>query len=241
MSIEITNRIIDKKYHLKRQGQQSCSNCHNGARVLYDYENLPYSLCELCNTVFRYSTKKMSTGIICYTDMEQIDIIKQTYEFIKTNKRVPRISELDKSAKIINHPFPDILKALKSATKDQRAEFSKLKLFFTDMIDYSGFPFASMFWRVTKYPEYKFFDVVKQESGKIDLTLAQVGIIELYVDSVSIDSQDDDSKNLANLKKTLTANQKAKTAKNNQNNKNKKPRYVAVKNTDKQKITTNKA
>ena len=200
MTIELTNRVIDKQYRLRRVGKQTCSNCQNASRVLYDYDNLPHSLCELCNTVFRYSTRTMSTGIICYTEMSQVEIIQHTYDFLKDHKRVPRISEVDPSAKIVNYPFPDLLKGMKSSTKKQRSNFSNFKLFFTDMIDYNSFTFSSMFWRPVKYPEYQFFEVVAKESGKTDLSSIQKGIIELYIDNMSVDSDDYRSKSKSNSK-----------------------------------------
>jgi hypothetical protein len=207
MSIELTNRVIDKRYRLKHTGKQTCSNCRTASRILYDYENLPHSLCELCNTVFRYSTRTMSSGIICQTELSQVDIIRQTYCFLKENKRVPRISEIDPSARIVNYPFPDLLKGMKASTKKQRLKFDKLKLFFTDMIDYNAFPFSSMFWRPLKYPEYQFFEVVNNESGRVDISSVQKGIIELYIDDSSwdLDSVSESKSNGSNTKRIKPA------------------------------------
>ena len=97
--IEISNRIIDKRYRVRRVGKQKCSNCHNPSRLLYDYENLPHSICELCNTVFRYSSRTMKSGVICHTNLTQLEIIRKTYEFLKKNTRIPRISEVDSDAR----------------------------------------------------------------------------------------------------------------------------------------------
>jgi hypothetical protein len=214
MSIELTNRVIDKRYRLKRTAKQTCSNCRNMSRILYNYENLPHSLCELCNTVFRYSARTMCTGIICQTEKSQVEIIRQTYDFLKTNKRVPKISEIDPSAKIANYPFPDLLKGMKSSTKKQRLKFDKLKLYFTDMIDYNTFPFASMFWRPSKYLEYQFFEVVAAESGRVDLSSVQKGIIELYINDPSLDSDNSKSNSKSsNTKKFKPATKTARKSK----------------------------
>jgi hypothetical protein len=223
MTIELTNKVIDKRYSLEKGSNKVCTNCSNKMRALYNYHDLPYKLCELCNTVYRYSTRRMYAGIVCQTDLTQLDIVNKTYEFLKKNKRIPKVSEVDESAKIINYPFPDLLKAIKNSTKKQRLKFKNVKLFFTDMIDYDSFPFTSMFWRPVKYPEYQFFEVVNSESGKIDLTSEQKGIIELYIDDISLDASDDQgpkskskpkSKPRPNRKTNIfTANAKAKPKK----------------------------
>lgn len=227
--IEISNRIIDKRYRVRRVGKQKCSNCHNPSRLLYDYENLPHSICELCNTVFRYSSRTMKSGVICHTNLTQLEIIRKTYEFLKKNTRIPRISEVDSDARIVKYPFPDLLKALKSATRDQRKEFSDLKLFFTDMIDYNAFHFNSMFKRPTKYPEYQFFEVVAKESGRIDLTSKQIGIINLYLEEASVDSEDHNSYfGSKNKSKSRTKTQKKTEQKEKKNIRKVRPAPKAI-------------
>jgi len=135
----------------------------------------------------------MSTGIICQTDLSQVDIIRQTFDFLKHNKRIPRISEIDSSARIVKYPFPDLLKGMKLTNNEQQIHFLKFKLFFTDMIDYNSFPFSSIFWRPHKYPEYQFFKVVAQESGQVNLSSVQTEILDTYIDELSIDSDDNNS------------------------------------------------
>jgi hypothetical protein len=181
--IELTDSVIDNRYCLIRGNNKVCTNCSNKVRKLYNYHNLPHQLCELCNIVHRYCTRTMYTGIMCISDLTQIEITNKTYLFLKNNKRIPKISEIDKNAKLIDFSFPDLLKAMKNANEKQKKDnFSSVRLFFSDIIDYDAFPFTSMFWRPVKYPEYQFFDIVKNDSGIVKLNYNQMAIVNLYID-----------------------------------------------------------
>lgn len=181
MSIELTNHApdIDIQYRLDKK-TKVCTNCSNKMRILYNYEGLPIKLCELCNIIHRYSPHTMHKGIICKTELSQLEIINKTYEFLKKKKRIPRIIEIDQDAMIIDYAFPDLLDTMKTCSNNQRKEFSKFKLFFTDMIEYTAFSFASMFWKPTKYSEYKFYSIVADETEFIKLTDTQKSIINMY-------------------------------------------------------------
>lgn len=181
--IDLTYNVVDRQYSLTKKPGQKCSNCSHGSRKLYDYASLPHALCELCNIVFTYSARKLNTGIICTSEMPQLEIINQTYEFLKANRRIPRISELDPDARIIKYPFVDLIKALRLCNKKQKKEFTNIRLFFSDMIDYAGFAFTSMFWKHKVYSEYQFFDVVNNESESIKLNKEQKAIVELYIEN----------------------------------------------------------
>lgn len=185
--ISLTDSRNNVQYSLSKRPGQKCSNCKCGSRKLYKYSGVTL-LCELCNIVFSYSARTINTGIICLSEMSQVDIVTATYDFLKTNHRVPKVSEIDPDAKIIRHSFVDLIHCTRSCNKKQKEEFCDIKLFFTDMIDYSSFPFNSMFWNPKTYAEYQFFDVVNEEMESVKLTKEQHAIVNLYIsDKETID------------------------------------------------------
>ena len=180
MSIELTNKHCESQYRINKTKSQ-CTNCNGKASILYNYENLPYRLCELCNIVHKYSVRTMESGIICKTNLSQIKIITMTRDFLKTNRRIPNITEIDPDAKLIDCPIPDLLEVMRNSSSKQKKYFSDFKLFFTDMINYNGFAFASMFWRPLKYKEYQFFEIVNESVPLISLNDEQKDILKLFI------------------------------------------------------------
>lgn len=144
-------------YELKKS-ISNCSNCSTKMKILYDYSS--FKLCELCNIVFKYDNYTIHKGILCRTDLTQKQIIDLTHKFLKSKKRIPRILEIDPNAKIVDMNFMDVLDS----------NLNKIKLFFSDMINYDHFSFVSMFARPTKYEPYVFFDVVYKETPKCELS-----------------------------------------------------------------------
>lgn len=141
----------------------NCSNCSTKMKVLYSYTDYNFKLCELCNIVFKYDAFSIHKGILCHTMLTQDQIIELTHKFLKSNKRIPRINEIDPGAKIVDRNFVDVLDLIRSN------DFMEIKLFFSDMINYDHFSFVSMFARASKYEPYAFFNIVYKETPKYEL------------------------------------------------------------------------
>ncbi len=148
----------------------NCTVCDIYMSKLYEY-NEKCRLCELCNILHQYDTTIVTRGILCISDLDQIDIIKKTNEFLKTNKRIPHISDVDPDAKFINMSTFKLIPVLKTDKK----KFKNIKLFFTDMINYTFYPYNKFTWKPTAYPSFGFFFENKLE--KENLSKEQLEII----------------------------------------------------------------
>jgi len=152
------------------KGRNTCSNCAASIRVRYVYAvNDGHALCELCHIVYKYCPRTGHTGIVCRSKMSQLDIIHKTCIMLKTHRRIPKINEIDPDARIVVCAMPVLLKCIKL----NRELFTDYQLFFTDMIDYDGFTFFSMFVRPVKHAEFAFFDIANREVQKIEPTTEQ--------------------------------------------------------------------
>ena len=155
---------------LIEKGRNTCSNCSASIRVRYVYPvNDRHALCELCNIIYKYCARSGHTGIVCRTTMSQLDIIRNTCIMLKTHRRIPKINEIDPNARIVECATPVLLKCIKL----NRELFADYQLFFTDMIDYDGFTFFSMFVRPIKHAEYAFFDIANRDVQKTELSTEQ--------------------------------------------------------------------
>ena len=176
-------KSLDEKsaYVIDRSEDTTCDNCSSKMKYYYRYKYPKFfTLCELCNNTYRYSPQRLKSGIICKSDLSQSDIIISTFNFLKKNKRIPRILEIDPDAKLLNFSFVRLIDIVPELKQEEKELFSGYKLFSSDMIKYDAFPFTSMFWKHSKYPDYKYFDVIKNETPKIDITPEQQKIIEKY-------------------------------------------------------------
>lgn len=197
IELSLSSHSNNDQYSLIK-GNAQCSNCSNSVRVTYYYKTAKYNLCEFCNTVYKYCARNMMNGIICKTKLKQVDIVRKTYDLLKQNKKMPKITEVDPDARIVDHAFPEILSCMKHSDfknipNNISNDFSDFKLFFTDMIDYNGFPFFSMFNRPKKQVEYFFFEDANINVPKISLTKNQILLVDKYgqdnVDYFFVDSK----------------------------------------------------
>jgi hypothetical protein len=98
-----------------------CNNCK------LKYCNLnKNNLCEFCDIIINLNKNNLYKFIICYSKLEQIDIIKKTYEYFINNDKFPLVESIDKDAVIISiNPY-----FFKKYIKDKN-----YKIFFTNMIN----------------------------------------------------------------------------------------------------------
>ena len=148
------------------------------------YKELNNNICILCN-IIRYNNKSDSYNIIIgYSDSEQYDIIRKTYEFFIKHDQIPKPHDIDLSVKIIKiNPY--IFRQFILYYKKNKLIDSKLidnyKIFFTNAID------------LNKIKSKRFPLKYKSERLNIDYLIDQKELAEINI-------------NIENLYKNFTRN-----------------------------------
>lgn len=132
----------------------NCTNCDNYQPKLFRYDLI--NLCEFCSVVAVFSTSPhiMKKGVLLYSELKQKEIINLTHNFFLKNKRIPMIHEIDEEAKRPRQSVPHIMKNIKS--------FQNIKLFFTDMINFSALSCSIFSEKPTTNDDLLFFDDVEK-------------------------------------------------------------------------------
>ncbi len=112
-----------------------CSYC--GCRfdvltnILIDNEHTAYQ-CSLCRIITRYTPKYNKMMLVCCSELTQKDIICHTIMYIRENKIIPKITDIDKNAIIAYEQIKSPNMFYKTFDNEKHKH---LKLFFTDKID----------------------------------------------------------------------------------------------------------
>jgi hypothetical protein len=97
-----------------------CNNCK------LKYYKLCGKICDFCDIVTNLKKKDVYKYVICYSKLDQKDIIIKTYEYFMKNDKIPIPNEIDINAKIISiNPF----------MFNKYIKISNYKIFFTNTID----------------------------------------------------------------------------------------------------------
>lgn len=97
--------------------------CH---KCKLKYYKLIDKLCIFCDIVYNLKKHHAYKFIICYSEMDQDEIIKKTYEYFMKNDELPQTKEIDKNSVIISvNPY-----MFKKYINNK-----KYKIFFTNCID----------------------------------------------------------------------------------------------------------
>lgn len=107
-------------------------------KVSHKPGSLGYGLrCQMCYRVTHFDKVDfLDQMVLCWSNMDQREIVAQTVDFIKTNDRVPNIEEIDNDVKMVPLSlveFADILN--KYLYRDLPDELKNLKIFFTHELD----------------------------------------------------------------------------------------------------------
>jgi len=82
-----------------------CSCCGVKLNSIYTVylkkEEKKTSACYMCRIVANFDKCHNEELIVCKTKLEQVEIIRKTFEFFKKNKTIPYINEIDENAKKI--------------------------------------------------------------------------------------------------------------------------------------------
>lgn len=153
----ITIGCLSKKNHASTTSGR-CSNCATHQQKLFCYDAL--ELCEFCSVVAIFSTTPhiLKKGILMYSQLEQKEIIIMTHKFFLKNKRIPLIGEIDEKARRAHTSVPNILRSINS--------FKSIRLFFTDLINFSALTYNAFTGQPIKNDDLMFFmDVEKISAG----------------------------------------------------------------------------
>lgn len=107
-----------------------CSNCK------LKYYKLCGKICDFCDIVYNLKKKHTYKFIICYSNLEQIDIIRKTYEYFMKNDKIPIPNEIDPNSKIIS-VNPYIFK--------KNIKNNDFKIFYTNAIDRNNIKVKRLF------------------------------------------------------------------------------------------------
>jgi len=139
---------LSKKTHTSTASGR-CGNCATFQQKLFCYDVM--ELCELCSVVAIFSTTPhiLKKGVLMYSQLEQTEIISLTHKFFLKNKRMPFIGEIDEKARLPHTSVPSILRSMTS--------FKNIRLFFTDLINFSALTYSAFTGQPIKNNDLRFF------------------------------------------------------------------------------------
>ena len=108
-----------------------CSHCLQDYNTLNNFSKLCV-LCDLCLNYNRINLDKVVMGI---SNLSQLDIIKQTRDYVIKHNKLPMSHELDKDVKLIKLTPTLYNEYLNLATISQKRELNNIKYFYTNTID----------------------------------------------------------------------------------------------------------
>jgi hypothetical protein len=101
------------------------------------YKQIIEDKCVFCSII--YENKKSNIYNICigYSNMEQIDIIHNTYKYFLLHDKIPKPNEIDNNVQIININSYIFREFINYCIKDKKflEIIDKFKIFFTNTID----------------------------------------------------------------------------------------------------------
>lgn len=133
--------ITEKKEYLELHNYK-CSCCNIRFEKYMYVVKLPSEnviiMCKFCNAINNpfYSISNQEI-IICESNMKQMDIINSTIKFVKKNKKIPTIYDIDPDSKYVNISPVEYI-ALKNDHKLKAFKLiSNFKIFYTYFFDVS--------------------------------------------------------------------------------------------------------
>lgn len=144
----ITIGCLSKKNHVSTTSG-CCNNCATHQQKLFCYDVM--ELCEFCSVVAIFSTTPhvLKKGVLMYSRLDQKEIIIMTHKFFLKNKRMPLIGEIDEKATRPHASVPNILQTID--------RFNNIRLFFTDMINFSALTYNAFTGQPLRNDDMMFF------------------------------------------------------------------------------------
>jgi hypothetical protein len=115
----------------QKKKSKECHYCQsqiNLSDAIIDNNKTIISACFMCRAVVNYKKEYAFMGVLCHTELSQLEIIKATWKFVKTNGYVPLPTEIDPNAKLVS------LSVLMFAKFEKKKKFPYYCLFFTNNI-----------------------------------------------------------------------------------------------------------
>ena len=116
-----------------------CNSCN------LTYNQLTDNLCIMCQIITEPSHLHTYSYLIGISNLEQLDIIKNTREFIQKNNRVPLPTEIDENAIIVKVNPYEFIQVTKLTNY-----FDNFKIFFTDDLNIKQIKTLRIFDKILK-------------------------------------------------------------------------------------------
>lgn len=101
-----------------------CEYCQTTQNKVYELDSK--KLCYLCYCIRKFTKQDIYNYVICYSELNQIDIIKQTWNLYNKNGTIPLPTEIDPSVQLVKINIYVFLLT---------QNFGKYKIFFTNKLD----------------------------------------------------------------------------------------------------------
>lgn len=149
------NDLLSLKHDVALKGQYSIEQqknirnfCHSQTHVICAYCGCTYEkiysciitdgntikpCCQLCNIITSFSPKYSSSIIFASSNKTQLEIIRETVNYIYIHKKVPSIKDIDINAEIINIKYNDFFHKRKTTKEIIVPE--NVKIFFSNQLN----------------------------------------------------------------------------------------------------------
>lgn len=128
--------ICTDEYEYSDEGSQKCNFCeekYNKSYLTYLYDlQIKTRACFLCNSVVNFNGLTLGKCFLICSDVDQNEINSQTLKMFKKNTVIPKISEIDENAKIVNMSIFLFIKCFSLMDKKEKKMFDNIKICFTE-------------------------------------------------------------------------------------------------------------
>jgi hypothetical protein len=121
-----------------------CCKCSNITPLINNNNNLCY-LCNIVNIFNIFNNNNFNENyfdesyshdiIICISKKDQLQIINDTYSYLKKHSRMPYPQDIDQDVIILNYPVYIFYLIYNQLNKQDITKFNCCKIFFTNTID----------------------------------------------------------------------------------------------------------
>jgi hypothetical protein len=139
------------------------------------------SICELCEIVVNFNPYFFTKGIICISNLSQLEIINRTHIFFKNKRQIPQITEIDPDVEIVPIPYPEIISFFTNAPDnvfDKNEILSKFKIFFTNQINPNNYISNDFIKKTNFNNDFKYFKQINVPKANIDKCL--IDLVKSY-------------------------------------------------------------
>jgi hypothetical protein len=91
--------------------------------------------CKLCYMVTHVNYSYLDDIIVCWSELDQVEIVRKTVDYVIKNNKVPELKDIDKNVKQSPLSVMELCSILLEGNKKLLKNINNIKIFFTNKLD----------------------------------------------------------------------------------------------------------